>query len=384
MKKYFISFLYCYHWKWSPFTVIAFTVFFFYSDTGSAQVDLIANGTFTDINKCTEYKAGCCPSGWILVSPTLPFYNRKAVGITIFNTGRANVRQYLEQQLLEPLLEGVSYNFSITVWKDQIPATSLGIHFSDSFICTQRETLLKLDPSIDLTSQLVNSKFKKGKKVIINYSYTAKGNERFIIIGNFQNDSEQLRINSAKVTSYKNYNIYINGIHLIAATPSGTLELLSKRKDYLYSYHDRHSGCTYKPFPYSVSREIKPAPESVVVEIPKKIDTIVLNNILFASNSALISDKHKLEIIEKLKKIDKEQLKFIQIEGHTDNVGDNESNLILSRQRADVIYLILIDMTISPEKIKATGYGETFPKYDNETTEGRQGNRRIELLITYF
>jgi outer membrane protein OmpA-like peptidoglycan-associated protein len=71
----------------------------------------------------------------------------------------------------------------------------------------------------------------------------------------------------------------------------------------------------------------------------------------------------------------------VLIEGHTDSVGGEDYNLGLSEQRADSVRRALIDDDVSPERITIKGYGERFPVAGNDTPEGRQQNRRVEIVI---
>ncbi len=71
----------------------------------------------------------------------------------------------------------------------------------------------------------------------------------------------------------------------------------------------------------------------------------------------------------------------LAIEGHTDNVGDDTYNLELSEKRANAVVQYLInEFNISAERLEAEGFGETKPADSNETPEGRQNNRRVELV----
>ena len=70
-----------------------------------------------------------------------------------------------------------------------------------------------------------------------------------------------------------------------------------------------------------------------------------------------------------------------EIEGHTDNVGKDEDNLKLSQQRAETVKNYLVKKGINANRIMAKGYGATKPIADNATAEGRQKNRRTELII---
>ena len=69
------------------------------------------------------------------------------------------------------------------------------------------------------------------------------------------------------------------------------------------------------------------------------------------------------------------------VEGHTDNVGDDESNLKLSRDRADAVRTYLIQWGITPERISTNGFGETKPVATNATEDGRQLNRRVDFTV---
>ena len=76
----------------------------------------------------------------------------------------------------------------------------------------------------------------------------------------------------------------------------------------------------------------------------------------------------------------KEELN-IQIAGHTDNVGSQESNQILSEERAKSVVNYLIAKGIAKERLSSVGYGDSQPIADNNTAEGRKTNRRTEVRI---
>lgn len=69
------------------------------------------------------------------------------------------------------------------------------------------------------------------------------------------------------------------------------------------------------------------------------------------------------------------------IEGHTDSTGSDAYNLDLSQRRANAVELYLMSLGIDRERLAAHGYGEQFPIASNETTAGRQENRRVEIII---
>jgi len=69
------------------------------------------------------------------------------------------------------------------------------------------------------------------------------------------------------------------------------------------------------------------------------------------------------------------------VEGHTDNVGKPEFNQKLSEQRAEAVMKYLIERGIDASRLQSVGYGLTKPVADNNTKEGREKNRRVELVI---
>ena len=72
----------------------------------------------------------------------------------------------------------------------------------------------------------------------------------------------------------------------------------------------------------------------------------------------------------------------LQVEGHTDSIGSDEYNRRLSEQRAEAVRSYLVQQGINPGAITASGFGKSEPVATNDTPEGRQQNRRVELVVT--
>ncbi len=72
----------------------------------------------------------------------------------------------------------------------------------------------------------------------------------------------------------------------------------------------------------------------------------------------------------------------LTVEGHTDNVGSDAFNQTLSEQRAQSVRQYLIDQGLDAGTITAQGFGKTMPAADNSTAEGRQKNRRVEIIVS--
>ncbi|HST09444.1 MAG TPA: OmpA family protein, partial [Terriglobales bacterium] len=72
----------------------------------------------------------------------------------------------------------------------------------------------------------------------------------------------------------------------------------------------------------------------------------------------------------------------LSVEGHTDSVGTDDYNQQLSEKRAEAVRQYLVQQGISGDTIVATGFGKTAPIASNDTPEGRQQNRRVELVLS--
>jgi len=71
----------------------------------------------------------------------------------------------------------------------------------------------------------------------------------------------------------------------------------------------------------------------------------------------------------------------LKVEGHTDNLGNNEANLALSKARALAVKKYLIDNGIDDYRISAEGYGSKKPVGNNKTLKGRSQNRRVDFIL---
>jgi len=72
----------------------------------------------------------------------------------------------------------------------------------------------------------------------------------------------------------------------------------------------------------------------------------------------------------------------LAIEGHTDNIGGDEANMKLSQQRADAVRDFVVQQGLAQDVVTAVGLGKTDPVADNATNEGRQRNRRVEIIVS--
>ena len=106
-----------------------------------------------------------------------------------------------------------------------------------------------------------------------------------------------------------------------------------------------------------------------------------ISNIHFDLNSSKLTKKG-LGILNRACEILKKYKKYkIIIEGHTDDTGEEEKNLILSEKRAESVLNYLIENGMDKNRLKFIGMGETVPVYPNRNKENRRRNRRVEFLL---
>lgn len=112
-----------------------------------------------------------------------------------------------------------------------------------------------------------------------------------------------------------------------------------------------------------------------------KGNSFVLENILFDSGDSELKSASFLELNQLVAALTKNNLLKIEIAGYTDNVGNDEVNLELSRRRAQAVYNYIINQGIKPDRLTFNGYGSANAIEKNDTKEGRKRNRRVEVII---
>jgi len=108
---------------------------------------------------------------------------------------------------------------------------------------------------------------------------------------------------------------------------------------------------------------------------------LTVGDVLFAPGKAEVGPGAQRSIDKLAEFLRTYPKRNVLIEGHTDNLGNEDFNIKLSQQRADSVRDLLIARGVSPQRIRTKGYGPKFPVVDNESAAGRQQNRRVEVLV---
>ena len=137
--------------------------------------------------------------------------------------------------------------------------------------------------------------------------------------------------------------------------------------------------------PAPVVEEVQPIVEEVVEpKIVTKLYPAQLSGNNFKHNSAEVTS----EAVEQLERLAiflrKNSQAKVEITGHTDSMGSAAYNQTMSEKRAQAVANVLVDKGIDASRITASGQGENSPIASNETKEGRQQNRRVDIVVPEF
>lgn len=108
---------------------------------------------------------------------------------------------------------------------------------------------------------------------------------------------------------------------------------------------------------------------------------LTLGDVLFDFDKATLRSGAQQNLARLVRFLEENPDREVLVEGHTDSVGSDSYNLALSERRADAVLSFLMQNGISRQRMLSRGYGKSYPVVSNETAEGRQRNRRVEVVI---
>ncbi len=285
--------------------------------------------------------------------------------------------ELIQGTLAKPLEKGKTYRLSFWVYtNDSLGSQHLnkvygrttgirptfcgnfGFYFSDAKINTQENFMTSqldftIKPQVNLAQLVeINGKWRK-----ISLVFKAdRGSYKYFLFGNFFSDAvTDINMNDAARMQLDEQN--------------QTLKFWEKTKRIAYYLFDDFS---------------------IVADENADIEQSLLVEKQYTMQDALLFDFGKAELrpeakpaLEKLAQVlQRNPSLHFEIGGHTDNIGDEASNQLLSEQRAQNVYQTLIALNIASEQLTWKGYGKSKPTAPNETEEGRQKNRRVACIMT--
>jgi type IX secretion system PorP/SprF family membrane protein len=121
----------------------------------------------------------------------------------------------------------------------------------------------------------------------------------------------------------------------------------------------------------------------VIEKKDQEVVDMAVKNLEFKTNQAVIQQVSLPSLNTLAEKLKQKETWILNLAGHTDNVGDDDANMVLSKNRVETVKNYLVSKGISELRIKTNYFGETKPLSDNNTPEGRQKNRRVEFVISF-
>ncbi len=126
----------------------------------------------------------------------------------------------------------------------------------------------------------------------------------------------------------------------------------------------------------------KTVPDANVERVGEGIVVEFNSNVLFGFDRSDLSYEARANLDKLVVVLNSYADTDIELQGHTDSSGSASYNQALSERRAGAVSGYLASRNIDASRLTVKGFGETLPKYDNDTADGRTQNRRVEFLIT--
>ena len=182
---------------------------------------------------------------------------------------------------------------------------------------------------------------------------------------------------------YTTANTRKDGTALVCL-PAGTEYALRINKDQYLLFSENFNLTENASFdkPFELEAVLQPIPDSTDSKIPAAAgQPVTLNNVFFETGSAKLRPESGAELDELAALLQKNRHLRIQINGHTDDVGEAAFNQRLSEQRAQTVLEYLSSKGVAAERLRAKGFGESKPIAANTSEEGRSSNRRTEFEL---
>ena len=175
------------------------------------------------------------------------------------------------------------------------------------------------------------------------------------------------------IPAYQDYSGTAQGDFLATLITGKNYGLNISKAGYLF-YSENFSLIGYKQKdPFKILVPLKP------IEVGSKV---ILNNIFFETSQFRLKSESRSELGKLIEFLNLNPTLHIEISGHTDDIGDDQSNQILSENRAKSVYQYLVANKINPARLIYKGYGKTQPIAPNTNNESRTKNRRTEFKVT--
>ena len=346
--------------------------------------NIVLNSDLEDENICIEHAAKCSPAGWFFFKPNPVGYlnpiitnkNNSENSNHFFNLMAVSVldssREYWQTKLMCPLEMGKNYHLSLKIsaqWADP-NLNDLGFWFTNQFIYASKDTLLQPDHYVGILDATVKS--LKDGWFLIEKNFRAEESGSILVIGNFSRENNG-EIIKKRHRPAKPISIYVDDIAITSNNETPCI-LNQHLKDSLYAIKRRHK-LIESITPTIAEMQNSKTPESLLKNPNHLVDTFSINSIQFALDDSRIADRSVVKMLSPLSE-KKDQIEKMEVIGYTDDLGTEEHNWELSKNRAaSVIKLLVEEIGIDPKIISVRGEGISR-KYEQKDL-----NRRVDIFI---
>lgn len=297
-----------------------------------------------------------------------PHGGRAMAGIKVRGKGNTPTWWHEYLQITLPAALEAGQRYIVECWAlravfSEHASSNIGLYLSPVAVQTSNNLPLYFTPHVNADEVVKGGRWRKVSGVI-----EAKGDERFLLIGNFYSD---------EATAYEQQEKGERGAYYFIDDVSVRVA---------------PAGMALTPRP----KESVPPPPKIVVadhastkevalprtEPPAVGKSIRLDNIGFEFAKATLTPESRKELDELADMLIDYPQMHILVEGHTDDIGSDASNLVLSEERAKAVVDFLRGRKVERERIDFKGYGETRPLAPNTDEANRALNRRVEFRVT--
>jgi outer membrane protein OmpA-like peptidoglycan-associated protein len=269
-------------------------------------------------------------------------------GVTVYgcDEGKPHCREYIQIQLAEALVVGQRYY--VEMWVNHLPRSlrcnNLGFFFSEKKVSELTDQVLNFEPQF-YTKKVVDCSKKNWQRIA--GRFVAESESEFLLIGNFFPDTlTQVKANEEDHLKFAYY--YIDDV-LVKKVPP------------------------ILPIPVKEDDLTKLNLEEGMI--------VTLQNIHFEFDRWELHPRSYVELKKLLKIMRDNPGLVIELRGHTDDKGSNDYNFELSEKRALSVVEYLKKNGVGEHRTRYRGFGSSQPIAPNDTSEGRQENRRVEFLV---
>lgn len=371
-----------------------FSLFFYFSP--KAQTNLLLNGSFEDVNTCTEYQSECGVEAWFYLKDVqaqmlgneinTTLLGNNSFGIFYKWNGYENFSPVIGSILPCGLQKGKRYTFKGIIAAKLDPQLILrpGICMGQQFFVPRRPFSKTMYPdSITVIKSIPGSSFFQ-----FEFCFIADGSEKYLTFGTYINkDTTGAK---KQLIGVQTVSLVLDNFQLIPGDGQETIcpgFLANKEK--IYEYNFRHKEMDYSlfgrgelPIKLSTNDSSYFTKEEKPVAVPKT-DTLLLGDVFFDFNKAVLKPA-ALDILKAffLNNNKNSGIDSIYVEGHTDSIGADERNLTLSLERCESVKQWLMEnKVLNTDNIQVHPFGESKPIARNNTADGRAINRRVEMII---